>query len=88
MTFTTAAAVVSYLLLVADFYFGRVKPQAGFDSSVERHVIFVLVLLLTGVAVRYQVGRARALSRFYASRRPHGFERSLGPRAIVAAASP
>jgi serine/threonine-protein kinase len=79
VTFTTAAAVVSYLLLVADFYFGRVKPQAGFDSSVERHVIFVLVLLLTGVAVRYQVGRARALSRFYASRRPPWLRRVTRP---------
>ena len=62
--------VVSYLLLVADFYFRRLSLQAGFDTGVERHVIFVLALLLTGVAVRYQVGRARALSRFYASRRP------------------
>jgi hypothetical protein len=70
VTWTLAGAVVSYLLLVADYYFRRVELQAGFDRDVDRHVYFVLALLLTGAAVRYQVGRARALSRFYASRRP------------------
>jgi tRNA A-37 threonylcarbamoyl transferase component Bud32 len=70
VAFTTAAAVVSYLLLVGDFYFRRVELQVGFDRDIDRHVYFVLALLLIGVAVGHQVGRARALSRFYASRRP------------------
>jgi serine/threonine-protein kinase len=79
VSFTTAAASASYLLLVTDFYFRRVGLQAGFDRSVERHVFFVLALLLTGAAVRYQVGRSRALSRFYASRRPPWLRRFTQP---------
>ena len=70
VTVTTAACVASYLVLVADFYFRRVELQTSFDRDADRHVFFVLGLLLTWAAVRYQVGRARALSRFYASRRP------------------
>jgi serine/threonine-protein kinase len=79
VSFTAAAALASYLLLVMDFYFRRVGLQVGFDRSVERHVFFVLALLLTGAAVRYQVGRARALSRFYASRRPPWLRRFTRP---------
>ena len=59
VTFTAAAVVASYLLLVGDFYFRRVGLQVGFDRSVDRHVFFVLALLLSGTVVRYQVGRAR-----------------------------
>ena len=70
VTFMTAALVASYLVLVADFYFRRVELQATFDRDVDRHVFFVLGLLLTWAAVRYQVGRARTLSRFFAGRRP------------------
>jgi eukaryotic-like serine/threonine-protein kinase len=70
VAFTTAAAVLSYLLLVWDYYFRRVELQQGFDRDLDRHVYFVIGLLLIGVAIGYQVGRARALSRFYASRRP------------------
>ena len=70
VTFTTAASVVSYLVLVADFYFRRVELQNGFDRDVDRHVFVVLGMLLISAAVHYQVGRARALSRFYNSRRP------------------
>ena len=70
VAFTTAAAVLSYLVLVGDFYFRRVELQVGFDRDIDRHVYFVLVLVLIGVAVGHEVGRARALSRFYASRRP------------------
>jgi len=70
VTFTTAAAIASYLLLVADFFLRRTWLQMEFDRDVDRHVFFVLTLALIGAAVRYQVGRARALSHFYASRRP------------------
>ena len=69
VTWTLAGTVFSYLLLVADYYFRRVELQVGFDRDLDRHVYFVLALLLTGAAVRYQVSRACALSRFYASRR-------------------
>jgi predicted Ser/Thr protein kinase len=79
VSFTTAAVVASYLLLVGDFYFRRVGLQVGFDRSVDRHVFFVLALLLSGAVVRYQVGRARALSRFYASRRPPWLRRLTRP---------
>jgi serine/threonine-protein kinase len=70
VAFTTTAAVASYLALVADFYYRRVALQAIIPRNADRHVYFVLAILLIGAAVAYQVGRARALSRFYANRRP------------------
>ena len=78
VTFMATASVASYFVLVADFYFRRVELQAGFDRDVDRHVFFVLGLLLTGAAVHYQVGRARALSRFYTRRRPPWLRRDGG----------
>jgi serine/threonine-protein kinase len=78
VAFMAAASVASYLVLVADFYFRRVELQAGFDRDADRHVYFVLGLLLISAAVSYQVGRARALSRFYTSRRPPWLRRDGG----------
>jgi len=75
VAFTTVAALASYAVLVADFYFRRVELQATFPRDADRHVFFAFALLLIGAAVVYHVGRARALSRFYASRRPPWVER-------------
>ena len=41
----------------------------GQPEHINWHVIFIVLLLLTGCAVAYQVHRVRALSRFY-GRRP------------------
>ncbi len=76
VAFTTAAAIASYLVLVADFYWRRTSLQSLVSPQPDRHVYFVLALLLVGAAVAYQVGRARALSRFYANRRPPWLGRS------------
>jgi len=67
--FMTGASVLSYLALVADFYLRRTELQAGFDTGWDRHVFFVIMLLVVGAATAYQVQRAQALDRYYCSRR-------------------
>ena len=67
--FMTAASVLSYVALVADFYFRRTYLQAVIDTGWDRHVYFVIMLLVVGAATAYQVQRAQALDRYYASRR-------------------
>ena len=61
---TTLLAMLGYgLLLYDDFH------RYGQPEQMNWHVIFIVLLLLTGCAVAYQVHRVRALSRFY-GRRP------------------
>lgn len=67
--FMTGVSVVSYLALVADFYLRRTYLHATFDTGWDRHVYFVIMLLVVGAATAYQVQRAQALDRYYASRR-------------------
>jgi serine/threonine-protein kinase len=67
--FMTAASIASYSVLVADFYLRRTYLHATFDTGWDRHVYFVIMLLVVGAATAYQVQRAQALDRYYASRR-------------------
>jgi serine/threonine-protein kinase len=67
--FMTGVSVASYLALVADFYLRRTYLQAVLDAGWDRHVYFVIMLLVIGAATAYQVQRAQALDRYYASRR-------------------
>ncbi len=76
----TAASAASYLLLVADYYFWRTWLQANFHRRLDAHVYFVLMLVLIGTAAAYQVSRAQALSRYYASRRRPWASSSAGDR--------
>ncbi len=63
--FMTALSLTSYGLLVVDFYQRRPELQAGFDTSVDRHVIFAVSLVVLAAAVAYLVQRVRALSSYY-----------------------
>ena len=63
--FTSVAALVSYGILVADFYLRRPYLGEHFDVGVDRHVIFALALVVEGAAVAYLVDRVRTLSTFY-----------------------
>jgi len=74
--FMTALALLSYGVLVIDFYVWRwdklaVDPQSGlarFDTAFDRHLIFAVGLALLGAAVAYLVYRVRVLSSFYGQR--------------------
>jgi serine/threonine-protein kinase len=67
--FMTGVSILSYLALVADFYLRRTYLHASFDTGWDRHVYFVIMLIVVGAATAYQVQRAQALDRYYASRR-------------------
>ena len=65
---TTALCIVSYLTMVLEFYIMRPDLREGFDDAYDRPIFFVVMLVALGIAVAYQVNRARALSRYYESR--------------------
>ena len=57
---TTLLAMLGYTFLVFDDFFRHHRLE-----HVNWHVAFLVLLVLTGCAVAYQVHRVRALSRFY-----------------------
>ncbi len=63
--FMTALCLVSYVILIFDFYCWRPELQPGFDTDPDRHVINLIALTLLGLAVAYLVHRVRTLSSFY-----------------------
>ena len=63
--FMTATSLISYGILVFDFYVRRPELQDGFDDRYQRHVIFAVSLVVLGCAVAYLVDRVRTLSSFY-----------------------
>jgi serine/threonine-protein kinase len=66
VSFITVLSLISYGLLVVDFYHIRAaKLQPNFDTAVDRHVINVVGLLVLGSIVAYLVHRVRTLSSFY-----------------------
>lgn len=67
--FMTAMSLVSYGVLVVDFYLDRHDLQARFDKAYDRPVFFAVMLAAIGVVVAYQIRRVRALSHYYESRR-------------------
>ena len=67
--FMTAMSLLSYCVLVIDFYLDRHDLQARFDMAYDRPVFFAVMLVAIGAVVAYQIRRVRALSRYYESRR-------------------
>lgn len=63
--FTTLLAALGYSSLLVE-YFSRHRTV----EQLNWHVVFLVLLVLTGCAVGYQVHRVRALSRFYSARHP------------------
>ncbi len=63
--FITLLSVLSYGVLVVDFYYWRPELHEGMYAGADRHVIFVLSLILMGAATSYLVHRVRTLSNFY-----------------------
>ncbi len=68
--YMTGLSLLSYSILVADFYGRRCALQEGFDARFDRHVIFAAALLVTGALVSYLVHRVRTLSTFYGRSTP------------------
>ena len=67
--FMTVLSLLSYSVLVYDFYARRTGLQQGFDTRYDRHVIFAVSLVILGTVVAYLVQRVRDLSAYY-GRRP------------------
>jgi eukaryotic-like serine/threonine-protein kinase len=62
--FITLLSLLSYGVLVADFYWWRPGLQKHIYAGLDRHVIFASALLVLGVVMSYLVRRVRALSNF------------------------
>ena len=63
--FITFLSLVSYGVLVIDFYCWRPELHKGMYAGYDRHVIFALAMLIIGAVVAYLVQRVRTLSSFY-----------------------
>ena len=64
--FVTALSLISYGILVLDFYLWRPDDlRAHFPTRFDRHVIFALGLLAIAGVVAYLVNRLRTLSSYY-----------------------
>jgi len=68
----TALSLVSYGVLMLDFYYRRpqrlvdpVTLVSRFDIRPDRHVIIFVALVVVAGAVAYLVQRVRALSSYY-----------------------
>lgn len=63
--YITATSILSYTILIVDFYCWRTWLQDGFDACYDRHVFFLAGLAIMGMGVATLVHRVRALSRYY-----------------------
>ena len=62
--FITLLSLLSYGVLVIDFYCRRPELQQFVSAGVDRHVIFAVALVVLGSVVSYLVQRVRILSSF------------------------
>lgn len=67
--FTTIVSVTSYAGLAIDFHVRRSDLQLKYDLAFDRHLAFVVAMLLLGTTTAHQVRRLRSLSRYFESRR-------------------
>ncbi len=70
VSFMTVMSLLSYGVLVFDFYYRRTGLQEHFDTSVARHILFALFLIVLGAIVSSLVQRLRMLSKFYGRQLP------------------
>jgi serine/threonine-protein kinase len=63
--FVTALSLVSYTVLIFDFYYRRPELQKEFPGEFMRHVIFLLGLMAIAGVIAYLVDRLRTLSSYY-----------------------
>ena len=70
VSFMTVLSLLSYGVLVIDFYWRRTDLQKHFDTSFARHVLFAVSLVVLGMVVSSLVQRLRMLSKFYGRQLP------------------
>ncbi len=70
VSFMTAMSLLSYGTLVIDFYYWHIDRQKHFDTSVARHILFAVSLIVLGAVVSSLVQRLRMLSKFYGRQLP------------------
>jgi len=70
VSFMTVLSLLSYGVLVIDFYWWRPYLQPPQQAGVDRHVFFAVALIVLGSVVAYLVHRVRTLSRFYGHEAP------------------
>ena len=70
VSFMTALSLLSYGILVLDFYLLRTDLQKQFDAGFTRHVLFAVSLVVLGAIVSSLVNRLRMLSKFYGRQLP------------------
>jgi serine/threonine-protein kinase len=63
--FMGALSLVSYLVHTVHFFGWRQDLHAGFDTKLDRHVIFVVMLFGVAWGVAYLVRRIRVLTSYY-----------------------
>lgn len=68
--FMTVLSLLSYGILVVDFYCWRTELQKNFDASPTRHVLFAVSLVVLGAILSWLVHRLRTLSQFYGRQLP------------------
>ncbi|MEE8452033.1 MAG: hypothetical protein V3R99_08970, partial [Thermoguttaceae bacterium] len=70
VSYMTALSLLSYGILIVDFYYWRPYPPPQFDPNFDRPIINALALMLIGAAIAYLVHRVRTLSSFYGRQLP------------------
>ena len=63
--FITGLSLLSYGVLIVDFYSWRTNLQDNFDTDTDRHLIFAVAMIVIAGAVAYLVHRVRTLSSYY-----------------------
>ena len=63
--FMTALSMLSYGVLIFDFYSRRPELQAVCSPGIDRHVIFLVAMVLLAAATSYLVARIRTLSAYF-----------------------
>ncbi len=70
VSFMTVLSLLSYGVLVLDFYCWRTDLQQKFDVGYTRHILFAVSLVVLGVIVASLVARVRTLSKYYGRQLP------------------
>jgi len=63
--FMTALSIVSYGVLVCDYWYRRPELAETCYLGIDRHVIFLVALVVVATVTSYLVARIRALSSYY-----------------------
>jgi eukaryotic-like serine/threonine-protein kinase len=68
--FMTIMSLISYGILVIDFYCWRTRLKDHFDTTATRHILFAVSLVVLGLIVASLVRRLRMLSNFFGRQLP------------------